>query len=154
MDMPANMSEPESHFQFNLLKARQKVIRYFTATVNPDDTAAASPAEEQRMIRRIRICVFCTCIIIQRHVVVVGHDDGAYASGSGSDGGGGGGGCGGGSGGGGGGCGGCVVYRRTFIVCAERRKEKNTFVQYRTTNVGVDDYDYDGSTAADGVQRW
>nr|KAF7429298.1 hypothetical protein H0235_005696 [Vespula pensylvanica] len=53
MDMPANMSEPESHFQFNLLKARQKVIRYFTATVNPDDTAAASPAEEQRMIRRI-----------------------------------------------------------------------------------------------------
>lgn len=34
--------EPRSHFQFNLLKARQKVIRYFTSAVDRDEIARAS----------------------------------------------------------------------------------------------------------------
>lgn len=34
--------EPRSHFQFNLLKARQKVIRYFTGAVDRDEIARAS----------------------------------------------------------------------------------------------------------------
>lgn len=31
-----------SHFQFNLLKARQKVIRYFTGAVDRGETAGSS----------------------------------------------------------------------------------------------------------------
>jgi len=41
--------KPRSHFQFNLLKARQKVIRYFTSAVDRDEIARASSRSDSSL---------------------------------------------------------------------------------------------------------